>query len=182
MNDIKKEENKNNTADANQQINANSANDKSEIDELEKCRKQGEEYLNNWKRERADFINYKKDEAKRMEAFVGFANESLILELLDIVDDLEMAAKYEANAENIKQIVKKTSELLKKYDVERIKTDGRFNPELHEAVSATEFLEPLKQSQETAPGEDSGEKMEEIRAGYTMHGKVIKPARVKIIK
>lgn len=183
------EKNKNNTADADQQINANSTNDKTEIDELEKCRKQvdlasgrADEYLNNWKRERADFINYKKDEGKRLEEFVKFANEGLILEFLDIVDDLELAAKHEANMESIKQIVKKTSELLKKYNVERIKTDGQFNPELHEAISTTEFLDPLKQGQETTPGEESGDKIEEIRAGYTMHGRIIRSARVKIIK
>lgn len=137
-----------------------------EVSELEVCQKQSEEYLNNWKRERADFINYKKDEGKRLEEFVKFANESLILELLDIIDDLEMAVKHEANTESIKQIVKKTSELLKKYGVERIKTGGQFNPELQEAVST----------------EEGGEKIEEVRAGYTMRGKVIRPARVKIIK
>lgn len=137
-----------------------------ETNELEKCRKQAEEYLNNWKRERADFINYKKDEGKRLEEFVKFANESLILEWLDIVDDLELAAKHEANPESIKRIIKKTDELLKKYGVERIKTGREFDPNLHEAVST----------------EEGGDKIEELRAGYTMRGKVIRPARVKIIQ
>ena len=134
--------------------------------ELEVCKKQAEEYLNNWKRERADFINYKKDEAKRMEEFVKYANESMILEILDVVDDLDLAAKQEKGGEAAKQIIKKTEDLLKKYGVERIKTDGKFNPELHEAVS----IEP------------GGEKMEEVRAGYMMYGKVIRPTRIKIIK
>lgn len=155
---------------------------KPEVSELEVCQKQADEYLNNWKRERADFINYKRDEGKRLEEFVKFANESLILELLDIIDDLELAAKYEVSADSMKQIIKKTDELLKKYSVERIKTDGLFNPELHEAISATEFLDPLKQGQETAPREDGGEKIEEVRAGYMMHGRVVRPARIKIIK
>jgi molecular chaperone GrpE len=134
--------------------------------ELEISKKQAEEYLNNWKRERADFVNYRKDEGKRMEEFVKFANESMVIEMLDIVDDLDIAAKQETNAEATKQIIKKTEDLLKKYGVERIKLDGKFDPELHEAVS-------------TEPG---GEKIEEIRAGYTMYGKVIRPTRIKIIK
>ena len=51
-------------------------------EKLAECQKQAEEYLNNWKRERADFINYKKDEAKRLEEFVKFGNEGLFWKLL----------------------------------------------------------------------------------------------------
>lgn len=154
-----KDENKNNIKNDEQIIEP-------EVSELEVCQKQGEEYLNNWKRERADFINYKKDEAKRMEAFVGFANEGLILEFLDIIDNLELAAKHDISSDSIKQIIKKTEGVLKKYDVERIKTGKEFDPNLHEAVST----------------EPEGDKIEEVRAGYTMRGKVIRPVRVKIIK
>src|SRR3990167_10679130 len=99
--------NKNNKTDANQQIDANTTKGQAQ-NELETCKKLSIEYLNNWKKERADFINYKKDEAKRMETFVGFANEGLILEFLDIIDNLDLAAKHEASAESIKQIIKKT--------------------------------------------------------------------------
>jgi molecular chaperone GrpE len=147
-------------------IQQNTTEPTSQPTELEISKKQAEEYLNNWKRERADFINYKKDEAKRVEEFVKYANESIILQLLDVVDDLDIAAKQEADAEATKQIIKKTEDLLKKYGVERIKLDGKFDPELHEAVS-------------TEPG---GEKIEEVRAGHTMYGKVIRPTRIKIIK
>ena len=123
-----------------------------------------EEYLNNWKRERADFLNYKKDEAKRLGEFVKFANEAVILELIDTLDDLERASK-EINDPGLSQVMTKFRDLLKKYDVERINTEGAFDPLLHEAVEGAE-----------------GDKIEEVRAGYMMHGKVIRPARVKIIK
>ena len=159
------EENKNNNpADANQRIDTNTANEPMQ-DELEIYKKQTEEYLNNWKRERADFINYKKDEAKRMEEFVKFANVSVIMEVLDAIDDLYSANK-QLNNTGLTQTIKKFEDLLKKYGVEKIKTDGAFNPELHEALST----------------EEGGEKIKEVRAGYTMHDKVIRPARVKIIK
>ncbi len=128
-------------------------------------KEKAEEYLNNWKRERADFLNYKKDEAKRVEEFVKFANEDVILETMEVVDDLELAVKELPNV-GLEQIVKKFSELFKKYGVERINTGGPFNPELHEAVET----------------EQGGTKMQEVRAGYTMNGKVIRPARVKIVK
>src|SRR3989338_2467504 len=81
--------------------------------ELDTCKKLAEEYLNNWKRERADFVNYKKDEGKRMEEFVKFANESLILELLDNLDDLYLAAKQTKDT-GLEQIIKKFEDLLKK--------------------------------------------------------------------
>lgn len=136
------------------------------LEEVEKYKKQAEEYLNNWKRERADFINYKKEEARRVEEVIKFANEGVILEILELVDDLEIAAK-EIKNHGLGQILRKFEELLKKYGIERIKTEGeKFNPLLHEAVET----------------EEGGEKIIEVRAGYTMQGKVIRPARVKIIK
>ena len=133
-------------------------------EELEKCQQERDEYLNNWKRERADFLNYKKEEVKRLEEFVKFANEAVILEVVDVIDDLEKAAK-EVKNEGLDQVLKKFRDLLKKYDVERIKVVGVFDPLLYEAVEGAE-----------------GDKLEEVRAGYTMHGQVIRPSRVKIIK
>ena len=140
-----------------------------------------QEYLDNWKRERADFLNYKKDEMKRLSEFAKFADEGVVLEVIELMDDLETASKEIGNP-GLNQIVKKFEEFLKKHNVERIDTKNTFDPLLHEAVSTTEFLDPLKQGQETTPREEGGDKIEEMRAGYTMHGKVIRPARVKIIK
>ena len=143
--------------------------------ELEVCKKQAEEYLNNWKRERADFLNYKKDEAKRLEEFVKFANEAVVLDVIDIIDDLERACQNFAGQnlggqaaelnKGLGQVLKKFQDLLKKYGVERTETKDTFDPLLHEAVEGA-----------------GGDKLEEIRAGYTMHGQVIRPARVKIVK
>lgn len=121
-----------------------------------------EEYLNNWKRAQADFVNYKKDEAKRLEEFVKFANESVIIEILDVVGNLELAAEH-LKDDGLKQVIKQFEEILKKYNVERIAVAGQnFNPEMHEAMGEIVDDQPLV----------------EIRPGYTMHGRVIRPARV----
>ncbi len=137
-----------------------------EPSELEVCKKQAEEYLNNWKRERADFINYKKDEAKRLEEAIKFGNEVLLLEIIEIADDLEAGTKHQPENEGIAQISKKLRDLMAKYGVEKIKVEGeKFNPAEHEAVGGGE-----------------GDKLEEVRAGYTLYGKVIRPARVKVVK
>ena len=122
-----------------------------------------EEYLNNWKRAQADFVNYKKDEAKRLEQFVKFAGESVIEDVIDVVDNLELAAEH-IKDEGLKQVLKQFESLFKKYSVERIAVAGqKFDPTVHEAVEAIV--------------DDS--KIAEARAGYTMHGRVIRPARVK---
>jgi len=142
------------------------------------CCKQAEEYLNGWKRERANFENYKKEEAKRLEEFAKFANEGLLLELIPLADEAEIALKLmpediKTNHPNwvkgVEEIRKKFNEFLETNGVFRIKTvEEEFNPSLHEAV-------------ETVPTDGkSGIVVEEVRAGYTLHGKVIRPARVKI--
>src|SRR3989344_8167404 len=138
-------------------------------DEFETIKNQAEEYLNNWKRERADFINYKKEEAKRVEEIIKFANEGLVLEIIDVLDKLDLGLKHEPN-ETMKQLVKDFEKLLNKYGVERIRTDGDFDPILHEAVA----------SRIVGEQEDGG--MKELRSGYIMNWKVIRPARVSIQK
>src|SRR3989338_2102642 len=143
-----------------------------------------EEYLNNWKRERADFINYKKDESRRMEEFARFANEDLVLEMMELVDDLEIVAK-EVPGVGLEHVSKKFSELFKKYGVERIKVEGQFNPALHEAVlgeGSIGWTKSVADNGISVETEKEGTKMVEVRAGYMMHDKVIRPARVKIIK
>lgn len=110
-----------------------------------------QKYLNNWKRAQADFANYKKDEMKRMEELLKFGNEAILLEVIEIVSGFEL-------------VIKQFENTLKKYGVERIAVAGqKFDPTVHEAVEAIV--------------DDS--KIAEARAGYTMHGRVIRPARVK---
>lgn len=109
-----------------------------------------EKYLNNWKRAEADLINYKKDEMKRMEELIKFGNEAMILEVVVIMDGLEMVSKQ-------------FEKILKKHGVERIAVGGQFDPNVHEAIDAIDESKPL----------------EEVRPGYTMHGRVIRPSRVK---
>lgn len=149
-------------------------NKEKEISESEKCQKDRDEYLNNWKRERADLLNYKKDEAKRLENALEFSKIIIFEDFIGVKDELERALRWgepeeqELNTgwrEGIEMTLKKFEDTLKRYGVERISIEGAFDPLLHEAVEGAE-----------------GDRLEEIRAGYTMRGQVIRPARVKIIK
>lgn len=133
--------------------------------ELEDLKKKSEEYLNGWKRERADFLNYKKDEMERIDQLVKYANEEIILNLLPVLDNLFLAQSH-INDDGLAQVVKQFQDLLKKEGIEPIKTIGeKFDPNTMEAI------------------EGDGETVaEELQAGYTMHGKLIRPAKVKVTK
>lgn len=126
----------------------------------------------------ADFDNYKKDEARRIGSALQYGNEKLILEVLSAVDDLEAAYHHAPESINeewlkgLKQTLNRFGELLNKHGIHRIPTVGeKFDPLYHEA---------LQQVQGKAGEEEMI--VQEVRAGYTMQGKVIRPARVVINK
>ena len=149
---------------------------KKQIEELEK---QKEEYLNGWKRERADFLNYKKEEMERISALLKYANEELLLKILPVLDNIYLAEKQIPEdlknhkwVEGILQLKNQISEFLKQEGVEEIKAVGeRFNPNFHEVVGEKEVKD-----------KEHGIIVEETQKGYTLFGKVIRPARVKISK
>jgi len=159
------------------------------IEELQKdlaeAKARCEEYLNGWKRERADFLNYKKDEMERIGQLAKYANEEIILKIIPILDNICLAEKYTpAELKNgsasspqaanwIDGFLKIKDQLvifLQKEGIEHIKVMGeKFDPNLMEAVGEAE-------------GSDEGTIVEEVQRGYTMHGKIIRPAKVKISK
>jgi len=138
--------------------------------ELEQLKEKCEEYLSGWKRERADFLNYKKEESDRISGVVKFSNENLLLRLLPILDNFNLAVNHaDQNDESIKGfmlIKKQVEDLLIKEGIEQIETSGKpFDPNTMEAI------------------EGDGETVsEELQKGYTMNGKLIRPAKVKTIK
>ena len=140
--------------------------------EQEKAR--AEENLNNLKRAQADFINYKRRaEAERADA-TGWGKCQAFTSILPVLDDLSRAlaavpeiAAAEPWVQGMALIEKKFRQTLSREGVVTMKTVGeRFDPCLHEAV--------LRCS-----GEE-GIIVEELLAGYTYQGKVLRPAQVKV--
>ena len=141
-------------------------------------KKKKDEYLENWKRERASFLNYKKEEGERIDKVIKFANQALILEILNILDNIYIAEEklpkdLEENewVKGILNIKNQILEFLKNQRVEQIDClKKEFDPNFHEAVEMIES------------NSKSGIIIKEIKKGYTLDGRVIRPAKVKIAK
>ena len=154
---------------------------------LEECQKLKNEYLAGWQREKADFLNYKRDEWERLEEILKFAGEGLILKILPILDNFEIVVKKLPdnliNNENVKGILQIKSQLqnfLKSQGVEEIESLGKkFDPHLHEVVGEVASSEALaKENKKT----ESGTIIEEIQKGYKINGRLLRPAKVKVVK
>ncbi|MBI2042597.1 MAG: nucleotide exchange factor GrpE [Candidatus Nealsonbacteria bacterium] len=150
---------------------------KNELDELGECCKARDEYLAGWQRAKADLINYKKEELTRMGQIIRFAAEELALKFLPILDTFERAEaetpedlKADRYFKGLLLVGAQMKELLKSFEVEEITALNQdFNPNFHEVVAEVEGKEP-------------GKVAEVVQGGYMMQGKVIRPAKVKIIK
>ncbi|HZX49775.1 MAG TPA: nucleotide exchange factor GrpE [Candidatus Paceibacterota bacterium] len=146
-------------------------------EKIEKITQERDEYLAGWKRAKADFINYKKEEAQRMQVMAGYAYQQLLLMVLPILDNVDRAVKQIPEEEKDNQIYKgflqiasQWREFLKSQGIEEVETVGKpFDPEMHEAVGEV-------------GGEEPGMVAEEVEKGYIINGKLLRPAKVKITK
>src|SRR3989344_6038011 len=92
--------------------------------ELEKCGKEKDEYLNGWKRAKADLINYQKDEAKRFEEVIKFANVAIVKDLITVLDSFDLALtvlEKDGKAEKgIYMIKSQLEDIMKKSGLEKM--------------------------------------------------------------
>lgn len=151
------------------------------IEELQKglkeAQEQRDEYLAGWQRARADFMNHKKEDMERMQEFIKFAEEELLAELLPVIDNLGLALaqlgeKEDATSKGFLQIAMQVKQFLRDHQVQEMKAEGeKFNPEFHEAAGEVE-----------KEGVEPGVVVEVLSKGYTLHGKLLRPARVRVAK
>jgi len=148
---------------------------KEKIKELEK---QKNEYLKGWQRERADFINYKKSQEEKIKEFINLEKENFVLKFLPILDSFDFALKHANNSKNKQEIEgflkirEQIINFLKNQGLEEINCQEKeFNPNFMEAV---EVIEDKK--------EKSGKVIEEIQKGYKFNGRLLRPAKVKVVK
>jgi molecular chaperone GrpE len=145
-------------------------------DELAAARAQAEEYLAHLQRLQAEFDNYRKRVLREQAAAVELAAEPVMRRLLEVLDDFELALlaatsqpDFAAFLKGVELVYAKLADALASEGLERIPAEGApFDPERHEA---------LMQS-----GEEEGEPRvaEVFRAGYTLKGRIIRPAGVRV--
>jgi molecular chaperone GrpE len=128
----------------------------------------------------ADFENTRKRIEREKQDFVKFANEGIILELLNILDDLErtvsLAETHKDNPEvflkGIEMILAHLYEMLKEYGVKPIEAEGKiFDPHCHEAL--------MQIGNKDLPEHTI---VEELQKGYQLNDRVIRTAKVKVSK
>ncbi len=134
-------------------------------EKLAQAVKEKQEYLDGWQRARADFVNFKKEEASMVREKEQRIKADLVESLLPTLDSFEMALKHGATKEYelvYKQLLGSLAEL----GVEKFGAQGEtFNPALHEALTQT----------------GDGETIQSIeRSGYKVGERIIRPAQVII--
>ncbi|OQD59793.1 chaperone GrpE [Methanobrevibacter arboriphilus JCM 13429 = DSM 1125] len=156
---------------------------KIKIDELANIEKDLEdkneeisEYMSHIQRLQADFENFKKQTEKQKQEIIKFANENLIMNILDSYEDLERALKQSKTEKELREgvelIYSKLKSTLEKEGLEEIVAEGeKFDPFKHEALMA-----------EASEEHENGEIIDELMKGYTLKDKVIKYSKVRVCK
>jgi molecular chaperone GrpE len=145
---------------------------------LECEKKRSEDYLTRLKYLQADFENLKKRFDRETEQIKSYGNERLLLQLLDVVDELELAVKNgesstspECLIEGVEMTLKKLRKVLEQEGVTPIENpEGKvFDPTRHNAIASIE--------RDDVP---ACTVIEEIRKGYMMRCKVLRHSIVKV--
>ena len=149
---------------------------KAEVEELAREKSQFREML---QRSQADFINYKRRAEEERDEQQKYSSARLILKLLPVVDDLNLALTHAPKAEaetswleGIKLIHRKLYSFLESENVTKIEVEGReFDPSEHEAMAYQESCD-----------HQEGQILMVARDGYKLHGRVIRPALVTLAR
>ncbi len=146
--------------------------------QMEELKAQAEQNLAGWQRAKADYLNLKKDQEKERLDLVKFANASLLLELLPFADTFDRALAHQPKdlassdwGKGITGLHQQLQTILASLGLERVEATGPFNPEFHEAVS-----------HEPKEGVPSGNIIDVVEQGYLLHGRLLRPAKVKVAR
>lgn len=146
---------------------------------LEESAAKADEYLQDLLRLKAEFENYRKRMVREQTEAISRASSGLISNLLEVMDDFELAlvateaisGEHEAVAKGIERVYAKLYDTLKKEGLERIDDQGvTFDASIHEAVA-----------HDDAGSTDGDLVVDEVfRSGYRIGPKVIRPAMVRV--
>ncbi len=155
---------------------------KHRVEELEatllEAREKAETYLNKLKYARADLDNLQKQMQRRIEEAVERVNQRILIRLLPIVEELDLAVeaaqktKNDSVLEGVDMVRRKLEKMLDSEGVSPIEAVGKaFDPHMHEAVLEVE-----------SPDHPDGTVIEEVRKGYLYRGRVLRASMVKVAR
>lgn len=147
--------------------------------DLKQAKKEKEEYLTGWQKERADFANYKKEEAERSTRYREIAREQILESFLAVADSFAMAFANKEAWEKVDPAWRKGVEYIysqmqgvfEEYYVKPIGTEGEvFDPSIHESVAMVSTDQKVMDHKIA----------QVIQKGYKLGNKVLRPARVNV--
>ena len=167
-------ESENKTEEIKEEVTDEVKQENEEKSELQKKQIELDELDDRYKRVFAEFENYKKRTQKEREGLYNSVLGDILINMLPLIDNLQMATNAECKDEAYKQgvelVEKQFKDFLIKNKVEEIPAVGEiFDPSVHEAVSSVQ--DDTKQS---------GEIVQEYRKGYKIGSKVLRHAMVVV--
>lgn len=147
------------------------------VDEKAELQAQLEEEQNKYLRLLADYDNFKRRTKKDQELAKQFRSQSLLTDLLPVMDNFDRALAVEAKSEEsasllkgLEMVKKSLADAVAAEGLEEIKSVGEpFDPHFHQAVM-----------QESDADSEPGTVLQELQKGYTLNGRVLRPAMVKV--
>jgi molecular chaperone GrpE len=154
--------------------------------DLEKITVERDQYLDGWKRAKADYENLVREMNQKRSEYAEWATEQVLSDLLPALDQYDLAMQFAPSFETLPEDQKRTFknwmigleavrslwwESAKKLGLERVRTEGAFDPCLHEAVA-----------EEESDSVPSDQLIRVTMNGYSLKGKVIRPAKVVVSK
>lgn len=148
-------------------------------EKLNKAVSEKQEYLTGWQKDKADFINLRKRDEEAKTEFVKFANQKIILEIIPIIDSFEQAFSSKESWETTPEEWRKGMESIYSQIFRVLANNGvnkfspeneNFDPIFHEAVT----------TEKTDEKEKDNKIIKVLQAGYTINGRVLRPAKVVV--
>ncbi len=154
--------------------------------QIEQLKQQAEECMAGWKRAQADYQNLKRDGERQKDDYIKFANERLLQNLLPAFDQFNLALAFLPSTQSLPEQERKIwdnwllgvkavqslwEQSASAIGLERIPTEGAFDPQLHEAVGEEESSE-----------KEPHAIIRVTQDGWRLNGKVLRPAKVIVAK
>lgn len=146
-----------------------------ELDPVEQLQSEVKELNDRWMRSQAELENVRRRARRDVEDQIKFASQNVIGDLLEVVDNLNRAlsasngneAESQGVVSGVRMVVQQFEDVLQRHGCVRMKSEGqKFDPNVHEAIQMVPNDLP------------SGMVVQEVRSGYQLHDRVIRPAQV----